>query len=169
MSVADPFAVESRENPGIAAVMARRGVDHAVIGAALGASLPDGPACVRVGNVTCVGTGPGNWLVVQSEAAPDFAENLAARLEGLASVSDQSSGYHILRLTGAGARTILQRGAAIDFHPDRFQSGSAATTVIAHIGVIIWQVDDQPSYDLAIFRSYAGSFHHWLDLTAKTL
>ena len=47
-----------------------------------------------------------------------------------------------------------------------FQPGSAALTAIALIGVQLWQVDDTPTYDLAVFRSMAGSFWSWLSASA---
>jgi sarcosine oxidase subunit gamma len=34
------------------------------------------------------------------------------------------------------------------------------------MGVQIWQVDDAPSYDLAIFRSVSASFWRWLTASA---
>jgi methylglutamate dehydrogenase subunit D len=164
--VVEHLAVEDRQGFGMATVMARKGVTVAAIGAVLGAMPPEGPGAVFEGSSTLIGTGPGSWLIVQDIAAPDFASRLGETLAGLASVSDQTGGYAVTRVSGDGARKLLQRGAAIDFHPEHFRRGSAATTVIAHIGVIIWQVDDRPTYDVATFRSYASSFRHWLTLTA---
>ena len=150
----------------LASVMARGGASHNAIGKAIGVDLPDGPRAAFAGGRTVIGTGPGAWLVVDDLGLPEFAELLQERLSGLASVSDQSGAYVINRLTGAGARILLQRGAAIDLHPDHFAAGSAAITVIAHIGVSLWQVNEQPSYDVATFRSFADSFRHWLDKSA---
>lgn len=163
------LTIEARDGLGIASLMARRGIAAAAIGAVLGFDLPTSPRAVFAGARTAIGTGPGTWLIVEEGAAPDFAERLADLLAGLASVSDQSSSYAVQRLSGPHARTLLQRGAAIDFHPAAFGPGSAATTVIARIGVILWQTDDFPSYDVATFRSYAGSFRHWLDLGVAAL
>jgi sarcosine oxidase subunit gamma len=42
--------------------------------------------------------------------------------------------------------------------------GNVASTVAAHIGVQIWQVDALPSYDLAGPISYAGSLLRALEL-----
>lgn len=165
----DRVTVDRRPGLGIASVMARRGVDAAAIGAVLGADMPVAPRATFAGVRTVVGTGPGTWLVIEEDAAPDFADGLQAALAGFSSVSDQSSGYCVQRISGSGARTLLQRGAAIDFHHTAFATGSAATTVIAHIGVILWQIDERPSYDVATFRSYADSFRHWLDQTAAAL
>ncbi len=165
----DSLAIEPRERLGIASVMARRGIAHAAIGTILAAEMPDRPRATFAEGRTVVGTGPGTWLVIEEDAAPDFAETIQQALAGFAAVSDQSSGYAVQRLSGPAARTLLRRGAAIDFDPAAFGPGSAATTVIAHIGVILWQVDDQPSYDVATFRSYAHSFRHWVHATAAAL
>lgn len=94
---------------------------------------------------------------------------MRAALGTLASVSDQSGSYAVFRLRGGGVRQLLQRGASIDFHQSRFAAGSVATTVIAHIGVVIHQTDDTPSYDVAIFRSFAGSSRRWLYQSAASL
>lgn len=161
--------VEERRGLAMVTVMARKGVTAAAIGEALGIEPPVGPAAVFADDMAIIGTGPESWLVVKDDAAPQFAGWLSDALAGLASISDQSSGYAVTRLSGNPARALLQRGAFIDFHPDHFRPGSAATTVIAHIGVIIWQVSDRPSYDVATFRSYADSFRHWLEQTSAAL
>lgn len=165
----DPLRIEPVAGLGIATVMARKAITGDDIGRILGAPMPGGPCAVFSGSRTIVGTGPGAWLVFDDGAAPDFAETLQDGLAGLASVSDQSSSYSVQQLSGDGARTLLQRGAAIDFHPSVFGAGAAATTVIAHIGVILWQVDACPTFRVATFRSYAGSFRHWLDQAAAAL
>ncbi|MEZ5735812.1 MAG: sarcosine oxidase subunit gamma family protein [Novosphingobium sp.] len=167
--MADQLVFGERAGRGIATVMARKDVGAGAIGEALGLQLADGPVAVTQGTMLAVGTGPGTWLVMDDAAAHDFADVLQERLSGLASVSDQSSGYAIFQLTGPGARTVLQRGAAIDFHPDCFGPGCVATTVIAHIGAIIRQVDDLPSFEVAVFRSLSGSFRHWLTEAAAAL
>lgn len=167
--MADQLLVEELHGLGIATVMARKSGTHAAIGAILGVDPPTGPGAAYAHDLTVIGTGPGSWLVVKTGAAPDFADRLSVALTGLASVSDQSGGYAVTRLIGQQARTVLQRGAAIDFHPDGFRAGSAVTTMIAHIGVIIWQVDEQPSYHVATFRSFTDSFRHWLDATTAAL
>lgn len=167
--MADPVVVEQRSGFALATVMARKGVAAVAIGAALGVELRDGPCCSMGAGLVLLGTGPGSWLAYADTAPADWAAGLRERLGPLASVSDQSGGYAIFRLSGPGARTVLQRGAAIDFHPAAFAAGAVATTVIAHIGVVIRQVDDAPTYDVALFRSFAGSFRHWLDTAIEGL
>jgi methylglutamate dehydrogenase subunit D len=164
--VAEPLQVTERSDLALATVMARRGVDAATLGDRLGLLPPDGPQVSRDEAMTLIGVGPAAWLAIGEGAAAGWASDLAERLAGLASVTDQSSGYVVFRLSGTGAGVLLQKGAFIDLDPDAFAHGAAATTVIDHIGVILWKVDDKPTFDVALFRSFAGSFRHWIAANA---
>jgi sarcosine oxidase subunit gamma len=95
-----------------------------------------------------------------------LAGDLATKLQGLASVSDQSGGRTVLRIGGNPARDVLAKGLPIDLDPRAFPLGSAATSAISHIGVQLWQADDTRSYDVAIFRSLSESFWRWLTASA---
>jgi heterotetrameric sarcosine oxidase gamma subunit len=137
-------------------------VDATTIGTRLGLAPPIGPTAARNATMALIGTGPGAWLAVGEAGQTDWAMTLAETLVGIASVSDQSSGYVVLRFSGVGAGALLQKGAFIDIDPAAFAVGAAATTVIGHVGVILWKVDDAPSFDVALFRSYAKSFRDWI-------
>ena len=50
----------------------------------------------------------------------------------------------------------------IDLHPRAFGPGDAAVTSVAHVGVHLWQIDAAPTYELAVPRSLAAAFWHWL-------
>ncbi len=150
-----------RPGLGIATVMARAPLTP--IG---GLALLDGPSVVFGGDLTIVGTGPATWLAVREAAPPGWIGSLERELGASAAIADQSSAYAVLRLSGEGARRLLARGAFLDFHPDGFRAGSAAVTLIAHMGAIVWQRDDAPTYEVAVFRSYAGSFWHWIETAA---
>ena len=159
--MAEPLSSVEATGVGLAVIMARKGADG--LEARLGMALPDGPGWTGNAALTLIGTGPGTWLARCEHPAPDWGEALADRLAGLASVSDVSAAYRLFRIAGAGAATVLQRGAFVDF-AEGFGPGSAAVTVIAHIGVIVRQIDAAPTYELAVSRSYAESFRHWLNV-----
>jgi heterotetrameric sarcosine oxidase gamma subunit len=91
-----------------------------------------------------------------------FEQRLRAALSPLASVSDQSDGRTVIRVRGPGARDTLAKGMPIDLHPRTFRPGDAAVTLVAHIGAHIWQVDEAPTYELIVSRSYAAAFLEWL-------
>jgi methylglutamate dehydrogenase subunit D len=117
--------------------------------------------------VSFVGYGPGQWLAVSETLGSEtLARDLAHRLKGLASISDQSGGRTVLRLSGPHARDVLAKGLSIDLHPRAFAAGNAATSTISLMGVQLWQVDDTPIYDIALFRSVSASFWRWLTASA---
>jgi methylglutamate dehydrogenase subunit D len=167
--VASSLTVTERPTMGIATIMGHKGIDPEAIGSVIGAFPPRGPTRVEGERLALIGTGPNTWLALAETPEPGWSSKLVDKLVGLASVSDQSGAYVLFRLAGKDARRILQRGAFIDLHPSVFWTGSVATTVIAHIGVIFWQLDDAPTFEVATFRSYAFSFRKWLDATTAAL
>lgn len=133
----------------------------------LGLTLPSTGHCSIRGSIELVWVGPGRWLAMTtSEDAAAFEAGLRSELDGLASVTNQSDGRCIMRIAGPKARDTLAKALPIDLHPRVFQTGDTALTVAAHINLHIWQVDDAPTYDLAVFRSYAASFCEFITSAA---
>ena len=54
----------------------------------------------------------------------------------------------------------------LDLHPLRFGPGDAAATLVALVSAWIGQVDDKPTFEIAVPCSQAGSFAHWLKASA---
>jgi heterotetrameric sarcosine oxidase gamma subunit len=155
---------------GLATVACRKGQDDglkASVREAYGVELPSGSVVAQGKDVSFIGTGPGQWLAVsETHKNEALAADLAARLEGLASVSDQAGGRAVIRLSGPRVRDVLAKGLAIDLDARTFPAGSAVTSTISHMGVQLWRGDDPQSYDLVIFRSVAESFWRWLTASA---
>jgi len=128
-----------------------------------GIKPPARPACRERDGVSLVGTGPGRWLVLASgQESAGFEAGLCCALDGLGAVTDQSDALLVLELAGPDVGRTLAKGVTLDLHASVFPTGSAAVTVVNHIGVTLWQTDDAPTYRLAVPRSYAGSFMDWL-------
>jgi methylglutamate dehydrogenase subunit D len=168
-SVPEQLEIRERAGFGLATLMARKDVDHVRLREALGVSAPNGCSFAGNDDLALVGTGPGVWMALSRKPHPEWIDDLSRRLSGIASVSDQSGGYVIFRISGPSARSLLQRGVFIDLDSSAFVPGSVATTVIAHIGVILWQVDSTPAFEVALFRSFAKSFRDWIDATAPSI
>ena len=150
----------------LAIIAARQGRRQALRESALSGfavNLPELPRRVEAGDIAFIWTGPDQWL---AQGPPGKAALLAETFSGLASVVDQSHGRALLRITGPQARKALAKGLAIDLHPRAFATGFAAATSVAHIAVLLWQLDDRPTYEFAVPRSYARSFWHWLEASA---
>jgi sarcosine oxidase subunit gamma len=159
-----------RTDLGLATVMVRKGRQADLAAAAeraYGVALPAGPKLAAGPKAGFIGTGPGQWFVVsESLRNGALARNLAENFRGLASISDQSDGRAVVRLSGPKARGVLAKGLPIDLDPRVFKPGDAATSVISYIGVQLWQVDETPTYDIAVFRGFAESFWGWLTASA---
>jgi len=156
---------------GLATVIARKAQATALaerVRSLFGIALPTGPKRVAEGKVAFVGMGPGQWLAVeQASADPQaFAAKLNKDLAGLASISDQSDARAVIRVSGPAARQALAKGLPVDLHPRVFGPGDSALTQIALIGAHVWQIDEAPTYEIAVFRSLAGSFADWLIASA---
>ena len=162
------IVITERSGLGLATVAARKGAPvRAAVKASYRVDLPDDSTVVQGPEVSFVGYGPGQWLAVSESLANEaLARDLGHRLKGLASISDQSGGRTVLRLSGPRARDVLAKGLPIDLHPRAFGPGSTATSTISLMGVQLWQVDDAPSYDIALFRSLSASFWRWLTASA---
>jgi sarcosine oxidase subunit gamma len=156
-----------RSNLALASVIARKGQADALaqrIKSVFSLDLPRTPKVVRSGDIALVWAGPGQWLAAKDNAAGHaFEAELRDAFAGLASVSDQSDGRVVFHARGPRARDVLQKGVLIDLHPGAFKPGDVAVTPIAHIGTHLWQVDDTPAYEIAVFRSFADAFRHWLE------
>jgi sarcosine oxidase subunit gamma len=150
----------------LATVTAHNGRRAALLDAArsaFGAELPPAPRRVEGRDIAFVWSGPDQWLACTHPApAADMEALLATAFAGLASVVDQSHGRTLLRVTGPHVGDALAKGVPIDLHPRAFKPGDAAATLVAHIPVHLWQIDDRPTYEFAIARSLAQSFWHWL-------
>lgn len=158
--------ISERVGLGLATVACRKGQADslkAAIANVYGVELPDSSRAAKGPKVGFVGTGPGQWLAMsEGLGAEALARDLAQRLAGLASISDQSGGRTVIRVSGPRARDVLAKGLPIDLDPRAFPLGSAATSVIALMGVQLWQTEDTRSYDIAMFRSVSQSFWRWL-------
>jgi methylglutamate dehydrogenase subunit D len=155
---------------GLATVTARKGRHTALLEAvrsSFGVDLPATPKRVVGLHMAFVWSGPDRWLASKQPAPEAGMEALlGAPLAGLASLVDASHERTLLRLTGSKVRDALAKGVAVDLHPRAFQPGDAAATLISHIPVHLWQIDERPTYEFAVIRSLAPSFWQWLATAA---
>ena len=162
-----------RHDLGCATLMGRRGVqDHLIqsVKAAYGIDIVAGPRRAASGAIAFLGVGPATWLAMQHDGGNGFARSLKQAVGNTGSVADQTDGYVIHRISGPRVRQTLAKGFPIDLHEDAFAPGDVAVTSVAHVGAIVWRLDDLPDglavFEIAVFRSLAGSFRRWLDDSA---
>jgi len=171
---AAPFVLESRRQPGVVGLVAqyldsvgitsvqlRRKCSFSSFSERMrlvcGVEPPLRPRCAIGGAIRLVAVGPESWLAV---GASNLFTVLREGIAESASLTDQSSGYIILRLTGPRVRETFAKLIPIDFHPRAFAIGDAAATVAAHIGVTVWRCADDaggyPTFELVCLRSFSA-------------
>ena len=100
---------------------------------------------------------------VVPEAAPLLAAELASALADChVAVNDVSGGNVALRLQGAATRDLFAKGCTLDFHPDVFGVGQCAQSGLGKAAVLFGQLDDAPTFELIVRRSFAGYLVKWL-------
>lgn len=136
---------------------------------ALGLALPT-QACTTVASdaLRLVWVGPDDWFVIgaKGEAAAIEARLRQALAGQHFAVSDVSSGYTVLHLSGQPVREVLAQGCPLDLHPKVFGPGSAAGSVFFKASVWLWQTEAAPVYEVLVRNSFRG--YVWLMLERCT-
>jgi sarcosine oxidase subunit gamma len=135
----------------------------------LGLELPTGSLRQEAGGLALIGVGTASWLAVAERDPQELVDALRDSLREGAAVSDQSGAYGVLRLSGPRVRDTLRKLVAIDIHPKEFPPGAAAVTIATHIPLMLWRLPDGtdgPMFELAVPRSYCGSFAEALTQSA---
>ncbi len=116
------------------------------------------------GRNTILWLGPDEWLVLvppRAQAAMEAA--LTQALDGHhVSVVDVTDARATIRLHGAYARAVLEKGCPLDLHGRAFAAGQCAQTKLAKADILIHQIDDAPTYDLHVACSFSRYLWDWL-------
>lgn len=142
-------------------------VDKAFVSAAnkiLRQDLPLGPNTVSNGISTVYWLGPDEWLIVTPGGErPTLPILLNDALHGMhASLNDLTGGQVAMRITGDNAAALLAKGCTLDLHPTTFSTGQCAQTGLAKASILISRIDDAPTFDIFVRRSFAEYLALWL-------
>ena len=91
-----------------------------------------------------------------------------AALDGVASVIAQTDGLAVLRISGPRARDVFAKGLPIDLDPRAFAVDDVASSILAHIAVTIWRVDETLTMSLSLAVSPAISRIGWWNPRASS-
>ena len=147
-----------------AAILPRHGLADiaAAVGARFGLKLPALGRFTAAGGLTLVRTAPHQLFAVWDGAPDAWLQDLMGALQGIAGVVDLSDARSAASIGGKGARATLTRLLPLD--PDALQTGSAASTIAGHIGVMLLQRDDAPTYELLCPSSFGAAMLWKLEL-----
>ena len=147
----------------------RGNVDDVTFAAAaeqvLGVALPTEPnTTVEAGAAVLHWLGPDEWLVLTAPEREQaiYTGLIALQAEHHMAVTVISGGQTVVRLAGDGARDVLAKGSTLDLHPRVFKPGMCAQSTLGKAPITIRQVDEVPSYDIVVRRSFADYLWLWL-------
>ena len=146
--------------------------DHAFASAvqsATGVALPGNANTVSVaGSRQILWLGPNEWWVTGADGEADFlAETLRAAFVGQhATACDVSESRAIIVLKGPKARDVLMRGVSLDLHPRAFSVGQCAQTGVSRANALLHLVDDAPTFEVYVLKSFADYLWRWLEKAA---
>ena len=132
---------------------------------ALGIALPVVPKTAHRGHGRALlWLGPDEWLAVSTvDDAQALAERLAEALdEACRAVVDVSHSRAVIGLRGPHARELLMKGTNVDLHPREFGPDACVSARLGRCHMLLHQLDDSPSYDVYVHRSFAVYAWRWL-------
>ncbi len=108
--------------------------------------------------------GPDEWLVVspagERPTLPTLLDDALGNVH--TSLNVLNGGYVAMRVSGRNAAALLAKGCTLDFHPRVFSAGQCAQSGLAKTSVLIAMVDDRPTFDVIVRRSFAEYLALWL-------
>lgn len=126
--------------------------------------LPCEPNKTSSGLSTIYWLGPDEWLIVTPAGErPTLPTLLDDALEGMhAALNVFSGGQVAMRISGDNAAALLAKGCTLDLHRKAFLAGQCAQTGLAKASILIGKVDDAPTFDVFVRRSFAEYLALWL-------
>jgi sarcosine oxidase subunit gamma len=108
--------------------------------------------------------GPDEWLVLTPEGLEGtLAQSLrCAAGDRFATVIELGSGQTVIEISGERAREVIAKGCPLDLHPRTFGPGRCAQSRLARALVTLAQLDDAPTFELIVRRSFADYLWQWL-------
>ncbi|MEE2570132.1 sarcosine oxidase subunit gamma family protein [Pseudarthrobacter sp. J64] len=120
-----------------------------------------------VGETSVLWLGPQEFLVIApAEAHESLGGDLILALtealaDGQGQVVDLSANRTTFELTGPKARGVLEKGNSLDLHPRAFTAGTAVSTEVGNIPVVLWKTGED-SFRLFPRASFAEFLGRWL-------
>jgi sarcosine oxidase, subunit gamma len=148
-----------RAAPGSAAAAALEAAAGVPLPAKAGQTTGD-PATTAV-----LWLGPDEYLLVAPDGSEAAAELTAALGSQPGAVVDLSANRTTLELAGPSARLVLEKGCHADLHPRVFGPGTAITTQLGPVPVLLWQTAERDGgqvYRIMPRASFADYTARWL-------
>ncbi|MHC8943955.1 sarcosine oxidase subunit gamma [Advenella incenata] len=125
----------------------------------IGIILPTDPNTTAENDHYCVmWLSPDEWIIrAKGPQADDLPMRLNLALQGIfCAVTDQSSAYSVLQLSGPKARCVLAKGCPLDLHPRVFDTGQCAQSHYYKTSVLLRRPNvGADHWEMIVRRSFA--------------
>jgi len=136
---------------------------EAALKSAFGVELPAvGASVIGTDNARLVRLGVDQAFVLFPCDTPDAEPQIARRLRGAVYTTDQTDVWVAMEVSGALARTVLERVCPLDLCESAFAIDQSARTSMEHMGTIITRTGND-TFLLLSASSSARSFLHMLE------
>lgn len=134
----------------------------------IGAPAPEPAKAVFGATLSAFWMGPDQWMVsAPFETHELLANDLKAALNGAGSVTEQSDGWVVFDVSGAGAVDLFERLCPAPAR--RMSAGDGQRTTIHHIGCFLNCRTKGTEFQVLGPRSSAGTLHHALVSVARAV
>ena len=136
---------------------------HAALAAATGVGLPDsvGQVAGTADGTAVLWSGPDEFLLVAPEGTELLGDLVQALGQAPGQVVDLSANRTVIELSGPSAREVLEKGCPAALHPRSFGVGTAITTVLGPVPVLLWK-SAEDTFRLLPRASFADYTARWL-------
>ena len=137
---------------------------------ATGVDLPLAANTVTAaGDVRILWLGPNEWWVVGTDVRrAGLIDGLRQAFAGQhTNVTDVSESRTVITMSGPASRDVLARGISNDLHQRAFGPGQCAQTSLSRTNVLLHQIDNTPSYDIYVLKSFSDYLWRWIGLIAE--
>ena len=136
----------------------------------LNIALPTSPNTTTSNDkITALWLSQKEWLIVMNSSVDnEEVKSLQNELSDIHALAiDVSDRWTTINLSGNKAIDVLSKGTSIDLDNSVFGTGACAQTTLWSVNVIIYKIDEKPTFDLFADSTMAKFLWQWLENSSK--
>ena len=135
----------------------------------LNISLPTSPnTTANNEKITALWLSKKEWLIVNPSIDTEEVRSLQNHISDIHALAlDVSDRWTAINVSGKKAIDVLSKGTTIDLDNSVFGSGACAQTTLWTVNVIIYQIDEKPTFDIFVDSTMARFLWQWLEHSSK--
>ena len=136
----------------------------------LNIALPTSPnTTTNNDKITALWLSQKEWLIVMNSLVDnEEVKSLQNELSDIHALAiDVSDRWTTINLSGNKAIDVLSKGTSIDLDNSVFGTGACAQTTLWSVNVIIYKIDEKPTFDLFVDSTMAKFLWQWLEHSSK--